>query len=687
MDDRLPNRYDGATHLEMPRAGDWNQYIDSSLLFIDMSDNFAYAFVCIFTMPEAGGTQSLGFANHPSWQASTRQRVFKLTDGRIIYSNRTFQTDEDLDTGQQYVSGVPQGLMIVVSIGGAINLYYKNGGDKDIDSDAWVEITPPVDPDGLLEFLYLPDVSAIIGVNNVGSGGGTFLLDYIALIKNPPRFFEPTPTPSPTPTPTPTPLPGGTVVFEEDFEGDAQDPVNPDSWDVTVFDSPPPVLDGEGNLRMESTVSLWNGPRIESKFRFTPTGREIWVVDFKIDRAPLGISIVWIALEANGFEFLRDRSFMLHPTRRLKLYTHYEGEGQSTSGHGVFTDFFHPGNSPFTLRMVLKTGGTLEYYGDKGNGFVQFHPTLRDSDGFTPTQADLDLLNHYEFAPWLSYSLNVNPDGCCGSDVVWIDRITVTRIDLDDPPPLEPTPTPQPLIVILEDDFTNPAGPMPKPDEAPAPIPTGGNWRSNPDPQAPHNIFDGNTHLLMPRIDNLSQYIDTGPRSVILERERTYALVFIFTMPETGGGQVLGMPSDAGWSENLYHRVFKLVDGKIYYDQESFDLGSGIETGGTYVPGVPQGLMVSAHICDFGNFGAGHSRLWYQNGGDKDIFSPQWVELTPPDLTGVLLFLYAERGLNVGVANIGQAGGTFKLDYVALFQVPTPPIKNRVEPSDWILYE
>lgn len=183
--DRLPNIFDGVTNMEMPRAGDWNQYIDTRRVTVNLEVGKSYTFLAIFSMPANTGTESLGFASDPAWNKGNNSshpthRVFRLHDGRVYFSSTTFSDANNLDTGINYMTGVPQGLQMRVDGSGQIRLFYQDGGEKDPEHPAWIEITPASDPGNLLQMGF---GNNMIGVNNVGTGGGTFGLDYITLIE------------------------------------------------------------------------------------------------------------------------------------------------------------------------------------------------------------------------------------------------------------------------------------------------------------------------------------------------------------------------------------------------------------------------------------------------------------------------------------------------------------------------
>jgi len=188
LGDRVPNRFDGITHLQMPRVGDWNQYVDTRIQKFTPPANVPYTFLAIFTMPNNSGNQCLGFAGDPSWNQgnanSNYHRVFKLRNGSIYFSNMpashptTFNAN-DVDTGYDYIPGVPQGLKIAVDSARNIRLWYQNGNDKNPGGQGWADITPAGNANGLLT---MGTSENMIGINNYGTGGGTFLLDYIALL-------------------------------------------------------------------------------------------------------------------------------------------------------------------------------------------------------------------------------------------------------------------------------------------------------------------------------------------------------------------------------------------------------------------------------------------------------------------------------------------------------------------------
>ncbi len=186
LSDRAPNVFDGTTNLEMPRVGDWNQYLDSRRIGLSINPGIDHTFLCTFTMPNAGGSQVLGFAVEGAWNNgnnanSPNHRLFRLRGGSIYFTKTPFSEANDLDTGFNYVPDVPQGLRIDVGGTGAISLWYQNGGDKDPASPAWVDITPAAVPNNLLQMGF---GSNMIGVQNIGNGGGTFKLDYIAVLPN-----------------------------------------------------------------------------------------------------------------------------------------------------------------------------------------------------------------------------------------------------------------------------------------------------------------------------------------------------------------------------------------------------------------------------------------------------------------------------------------------------------------------
>jgi hypothetical protein len=242
--------YDGTTSILMDMNGGWNQYLDTNIPSAAaglMSKDVA--FVAIFTAPADAGI-AIGFAKDGSWDngASPQdQRLFKLSGGDILITRDHIPTGTDLDTGQDYTAGTPQGLMFLVAASGAITVHYQNGSDKSPAAAGWVDITPGSDPDGILTFDYV-NLNKL-GVNSFGSATTQFQLDYIGILDV---------------TPPPPPEPEYLKVFEDNFDGTAGNGPDAAKWVEMPFPGPganDATLDGSGVLDMASS-GVHNDPAI-----------------------------------------------------------------------------------------------------------------------------------------------------------------------------------------------------------------------------------------------------------------------------------------------------------------------------------------------------------------------------------------------------------------------------------------
>jgi hypothetical protein len=191
--------WDGNSNLSLPMDGQWDQYIDNrandgSPVSLDLAAGHTYDFVIVFTMPEGPGSESMGLTITGSHNDDTNIRVFNITNGEVFFSNRVFNADNDLATGQSVNLGQPQSLMICIDDSdgdgtAAISLFYNDGAVKntvtDIPSVGWVDITPASDPNGLLTYA-LPSNGADVGVNNraAGDADDVFVIDYLLLVED-----------------------------------------------------------------------------------------------------------------------------------------------------------------------------------------------------------------------------------------------------------------------------------------------------------------------------------------------------------------------------------------------------------------------------------------------------------------------------------------------------------------------
>ncbi len=652
------NVYDGGTSLQMPRDGAWLQYIDSRRVSTEIQAGKTYAFLVFVTYPSGGSEpQTFGFGVSGNWSNDfDRHRVFKMQDGNIIFSNYTFTPDADLDTGQDYTPDVEVGLMMKIDAAGAITLWRQDGVDKDPNSSAWVDITPASDPDGVLTIA--PGIN-IIGVNCPGGGGGTFLVDYIALVED----FEQV-----------GPPPEGIVVFDDHFSGNTDDEVSPLKWITRGPREGYNQSGGEGresDLIMFAANNAWNNPALASVFTMAASGLASYRVDVLLSLA--NPALAYVGLEESGGDRSRDRGFLIHndASKVLRVTTDpVNGTGLSTAVSGVETNANYPtGGTPpeidsnniqFGLRMIILTNGTLQWFinqDHKANpdNYVAVTPIISTPPGASGSsiQADLNLLGSIPLGPGRSYRFVMHAN--TGSDLI-VDRVTIRDL----------TQAGGRDVPIIFDDFTNAAGNMPNEQEgfAPMEFPPDGEWQSN---GGGNNVYDGVTSLEMPRDGAWLQYIDSRRVTTDLQTGTSYAFLAFVRYPAAGTDpQTFGFGVSGNWSSDFdRHRVFKMQDGDILFSDYTFTPGVDLDTGQDYTPGVKVGLMM--WIDENGDI-----TLWQQNGADKTPGSPNWFNITPASDPDGLLAIAAGVNL-IGVNCPGGGGGTFSVDYIGLFENPSVP--------------
>jgi len=183
--------------------------------------------------------------------------------------------------------------------------------------------------------------------------------------------------------------------------------------------------------------------------------------------------------------------------------------------------------------------------------------------------------------------------------------------------------------VVLEDHFTDPAGPMVSLVDT-LQIPGTATWFLS---SAGNANYDGTSTL------EIDQWIGSGgipwqPNfetrgvggTVTMSPPNEYAFVMIFNSPPTGGMSI-GLTSQNVGFGGSSQRLFRVVGGtgQIWITKQgTWDPPSnGTDLGGTFVPGVLQGLMM--RITDAAS---DNVRFYYQNGGITDPSSAAWTELT-----------------------------------------------------------
>jgi hypothetical protein len=164
-----PPAFDGKSSLEIPLAGNWNQYIDTVPMPPFVLGARDARFVAVFRK-SVKGDLALGFVRDLTWdtgRVSKGQRLFKIKGNRLYISSRYESSDTDEETGAPIVPDRPQGLMIKKDPRGNMTYFYQDGGDKDPNSRAWKDITPASSRTGNLTGFQI-DLGHI-GVNSLSN--------------------------------------------------------------------------------------------------------------------------------------------------------------------------------------------------------------------------------------------------------------------------------------------------------------------------------------------------------------------------------------------------------------------------------------------------------------------------------------------------------------------------------------
>jgi hypothetical protein len=253
-------------------------------------------------------------------------------------------------------------------------------------------------------------------------------------------------------------------------------------------------------------------------------------------------------------------------------------------------------------------------------------------------------------------------------------------------------------VVVLEDDFTDPTGPMVSGSDS-LQVPPLATWYLS---SANNANYDGVSSLAIDQIigtsiswqPNFASSTSAGLIGTVFMVSGTeYAYVMIFTSPPSGGMSIGLTNQNAGFGgpSNRFLRTAGGTGAIYLTNQGTWDTPTnGMDTGGTFIPDVPQGLMM--RITDTG---AENVKIYYQNGGDKDPTSPAWTELTgglnqiPEPSDPLRTMDYDRVTITGGHNNWGdETNADFLLDYIALHEDPGPLVvlpPNNVDAS-WVLY-
>jgi len=242
--------------------------------------------------------------------------------------------------------------------------------------------------------------------------------------------------------------------------------------------------------------------------------------------------------------------------------------------------------------------------------------------------------------------------------------------------------------VILEEDFTDASpGVMASPGTPPNTDPA---WRWNEKFTTP-NIYDGMSSLRMPMEPGreINQHIDTP---VNLIAGRTYALIFVFTIPVNakGGDMQLGFAGNPEWNafngkeDVSRQRGFFVTSRNVgFTNWLSGPLDGHALTFVNDTPILneePQSLML--RIDDSATI-----TVWQYNGDLRNPSSPLWAEMTKRDdlfsNAATDTFKMPMGPNHVGVNHFytqkDRTGYHFDLDYIALFELPDPVAGERHE--------
>jgi hypothetical protein len=254
-------------------------------------------------------------------------------------------------------------------------------------------------------------------------------------------------------------------------------------------------------------------------------------------------------------------------------------------------------------------------------------------------------------------------------------------------------------VVIVEDDFNDPAGTMASPGTPPNTDPA---WRWTEESTTP-NTYTGASILSMPMESSggFDQYIDAD---VELVAGHAYAYVIVLTLPinAVGGDQQLGFAGNLDWRGAVSdppasnQRGFYVSGANIGFSDSVAGPNGGLKLTwvgqSTFVNDTVQSLMIRVSET-------GVITTWHFDGDLRDPNSGDWFELTDrtdvfpdnPDGSQSPDLFQMEFGPNViGVQHFygvpDRTGGFCLLDYIALFDMSgeTP---NSGNPEMWTIYE
>lgn len=465
---------------------------------------------------------------------------------------------------------------------------------------------------------------------------------------------------APNPMPFPRLLTTPVVEFDDTFDLPAGTRFDPGLWwfwgEWPPYTSPGPAEhNGQGWLALRGQ-GVWGHPALSTAGGAFYPIRDDADVDYQIDfRVLMPTPGTYYLGAASWVRPGNSRGFLLREDGQLAVSTDQVGSGLGNGWNteGVDTGLAYPIDAPFTLRIILQASGGAIWRIDTGGGFTTLTP--QSSAGNPVSGADLDTVTTWP----------LRAGGGIG-DYVFADGFTrlVTHYLMIDAKGNSVGGAPQ---ILVEDDFTDPPGNM---------SPAGQNeninplWRWNETAGFPKNVYDGTTSLLMPMQGQWKQYIDAGlPEN--LNPVKRYALICLFTMPTTGT-EGFGFTRDGSMTSGDPTRIFKLRGGKIYLSRDMWSTADDLDTGQTYAPDTPQGLMMVVDEA------TGKLQLYHQNGADKATDSTAWTEITPAtDTNSLLNFNYGYNKIGVNCA--AGAGATFRLDYIGLIGNPTWPGVNVTE--------
>jgi hypothetical protein len=114
----------------------------------------------------------MGLVRDASWDTSEsptgQQRLFKIKGDKVYISKFYRSNQSDEDTGVRIIPDKYQALMMKFDPRGNVRYFYQDGGEKNISSPAWKDVTPASSPAGntsgfTMDYSY-------VGVNGLGTG-------------------------------------------------------------------------------------------------------------------------------------------------------------------------------------------------------------------------------------------------------------------------------------------------------------------------------------------------------------------------------------------------------------------------------------------------------------------------------------------------------------------------------------